>query len=196
MKEAQHKEKIIIGYDFERKRTHDTKVEFKKRAVLDILSYLKMYNSVNVQLDDYKTFKSSFLSEIEIVYKKSYPGVSMSKIYDLLDIDLNHLETLENNFNKYSHEVTSYGIYADITLDFNFYAETENEIVDYQSLVMVLDCLRALKNNGRTILIGELNNALFGAFAINYDTLTIQPNVEFIKNPLYSKRRGNPRTKL
>lgn len=188
--------KIVIGYDLEKKRSHDSREEFKKRAFLDIVSYLNIHNSIYVQSDNFNTLKSSFLIETEAVYKKSYPGVSMSKIYDLLDIDLNYLEVLENNFNKYSHAINLNGSYDGEEVDFNFYAESESEIIDYQNLVKILDCLKALKNNGRIILIGELNNSLFGAFAINYDTLTIQPNVEYIKNPLYSKRRGNPRTKL
>jgi hypothetical protein len=42
----------------------------------------------------------------------------------------------------------------------------------------------------------KLNNSLFGAFEIDLQHLTVKPKAEFIKNPRYSKRRGNPRLKL
>jgi len=189
------KKKEIIGYDIKRERSFQASKEFKKSAFLDILSYLRGYNGINVPLDNFKTFKRSFLSAFKEYYKNDYKGLSDHRIFELFEIDFLRLEELENNFNRYTHEIDFNGHPVNEP-DFNLYAENENEIITFQALENVLKSLRILKNTGRMVLIGELNNSLFGAFEIDLQSLTIKPKAEYIKNPRYSVRKGNPRLKL
>lgn len=187
--------KITIGYDIERKRNFDKAKEFKKSAFLDILSYLNTFNGINISKDKFNNLKSEFLKELENVYSKDYPGLSSQKLFDLFDIDKNKLEELEENYNRYSFEVNENGDPLQEP-DFNFYAENDIELSTFYALENILKSLHILKKNGRIVLIGELNNSLFGAFEIDLQFLTVKPKAEFIKNPRYSKRRGNPRLKL
>lgn len=189
------KKNEIIGYDIRRQRSFEASKEFKKSAFLDILSYLRGHSGINVSPNEFTTFKTSFLSAFKEYYKNDYKGLPDYRIYELFDIDFCRLEELENNFNRYSHEIDSNG-HPVIEPDFNLYAENENEIITFQALENVLKSLRILKNCGRMVLIGELNNSLFGAFEIDLQNLTIKPKAEYIKNPKYSIRKGNPRLKL
>lgn len=187
--------KIIIGYDIESKRMFDKSKEFKKNAFLDVLSYLNRFNGINIPIVKFKDFKSEFLKELENVYSKDYPGLSSHKLFDLFDIDKSKLIELEENFNKYTHEINENGDPLHEP-DFNYYAENENELSTFFALESILKSLHVLKKNGRMVLIGELNNALFGAYEIDLQFLSVKPKAQFIKNPRYSKRRGNPRLKL
>jgi len=187
--------KIVIGYDIERKRLFDKAKEFKKSAFLDVLNYVNGFNGINIPKEQFKDLKTNFLNELIKTYSKDYPGISERKLFDLFNVDLLKLEELEENYNRYSMEVDPNGNPLNEP-DFNFYAENESEITIYHALQNILKSLHVLKNNGRMVLIGELNNSLFGAFEIDLQHLTVKPKAEFIKNPRYSKRRGNPRLKL
>ena len=187
--------KIIIGYDIERKRDFDKAKELKKSAFLDVLNYLKGFNGINIPKDKFNNLTSEFLNELGKVYSKDYPGLSNQKLFDLFDIDKNKLNELEENFNRYSFDINENG-YPLHEPDFNFYAENDNELTTFHALENILKSLHVLKNSGRMVLIGELNNSLFGAFEIDLRNLMVKPKAEFIKNPRYSKRRGNPRLKL
>ena len=189
------KTKITIGYDIERKRLFDKTKEFKKNAFLDVLRYLNGFNGISVTHEQFSTLKTDFLNSLIERYSKDYPGISERKLFDLFNVDLIKLEELENNFNRYSHQVNENGDPLHEP-DFNFYAENDNELTTFHALENILKSLHVLKNSGRMVLIGELNNALFGAFEIDLQFLTVKPKAEFIKNPRYSKRRGNPRLKL
>jgi hypothetical protein len=187
--------KIIIGYDIERKRNFDKAKEFKKSAFLDILRHLNTFNGISIPKDKFNAFKTEFLNELIKVYSNDYPGLSDQKLFDLFDIDKNKLEELEENYNRYSIELDTNGDPLQEP-DFNFYAENDIELTTFHALENILKSLHILKKNGRIVLIGELNNSLFGAFEIDLQFLTVKPKAEFIKNPRYSKRRGNPRLKL
>lgn len=187
--------KITIGYDIERKRNFDKAKEFKKSAFLDVLSYLNGFNGINIPKDKFNNLTSEFLKELENVYSNDYPGLSSQKLFDLFDIDKNKLQELEDNFNRYSFEINENGDPLNEP-DFNFYAENDSELTTFHALENILKSLHVLKKSGRIVLIGELNNALFGAYEIDLQFLSVKPKAEFIKNPRYSKRRGNPRLKL
>jgi hypothetical protein len=159
------------------------------------LRYVNGFNGINIPKEQFKDLKTNFLNELIKTYSKDYPGISERKLFDLFNVDLLKLEELEENYNRYSMAIDSSGNPLNEP-DFNFYAETESEISTYHALQNILKSLHVLKNNGRMVLIGELNNALFGAFEIDLQFLTVKPKAEFIKNPRYSKRRGNPRLKL
>ena len=193
--ETIEEQKMIIGYDIERKRLFDKAKESKKNAFLDVLNYVNGFNGINIPIEQFKDLKTNFLNELIKTYSKDYPGISERKLFDLFNVDLLKLEELEENYNRYSMAIDSIGNPLNEP-DFNFYAETESEISTYHALQNILKSLHVLKNNGRMVLIGELNNALFGAFEIDLQFLTVKPKAEFIKNPRYSKRRGNPRLKL
>lgn len=188
-------QKIIIGYDIERKRLFDKVKEFKKSAFLDVLNYVNGFNGINIPTTQFKHLKTNFLNELIKTYSKDYPGISERKLFDLFNVDLLKLENLEENYNRYSLEIDTNGNPLNEP-DFNFYAECETEILTFHALQNILKSLHVLKNNGRMVLIGELNNSLFGAFEIDLQHLTVKPRAEFIKNPRYSKRQGNPRLKL
>lgn len=187
--------KITIGYDIERKRKFDKAKELKKSSFLAILRYLNGFNSINVPKEKFNNLTSEFLNELEKVYSKDYPGLSNQKLFDLFDIDKNKLQELEDNFNRYSFEINEKGDPIQDP-DFNFYAENDIELMTFHALENILKSLHVLKKSGRIVLIGELNNALFGAYEIDLQHLSVKPKAEFIKNPRYSKRRGNPRLKL
>jgi hypothetical protein len=187
--------KIVIGYDIERKRLFDKAKEFKKSAFLDVLRYVNGFNGINIPKEQFKDLKTNFLNELIKTYSKDYPGISERKLFDLFNVDLLKLEELEENYNRYSMEIDTNGNPLNEP-DCNFYAENESEITIYHALQNILKSLHVLKNNGRMVLIGELNNSLFGAFEIDLQHLIVKPKAEFIKNPRYSKRRGNPRLKL
>lgn len=187
--------KIVIGYDIERKYEFEKAKEFKKNAFLDVLSYLKGFNGINIPKDKFNDLTNEFLKELENVYSKDYPGLTNQKLFDLFDIDKNKLNELELNYNRYSFDINENGDPLHEP-DFNYYAENDIEISTFYALENILKSLHILKKNGRMVLIGELNNSLFGAYEIDLQYLRVQPKAEFIKNPKYSKRRGNPRLKL
>ena len=188
-------EKIKIGYDQQRERQFNERAQFKKNAFLDVLSYLKGFNSIELPQSEFKFFKTKFCEAIENKYLDQYPGINKETFFSLLGIDLNKLIELEENYNRYSLEIDEHGnplIYP----DFSIYTENENEHITFSALQNLLNSLKVLKELNRMILIGELNNSLFGAFEINLETKTIQPKPEYIKNVNYHKRAGNPRLKL
>lgn len=188
-------EKIAIGYDLERQRNFERNKELKKNAFLDILSHLDTFPSIKIQPNEFKALKTNFLKAIEKRYSANYPGIKETELYKLLGIDIYKLEELEENYNRIKLELDDNGNPINYP-DFNIYAETESEEKTFYALESILQNLKILKNEGRIVLIGELNNALFGAFEIDLNTMTIKPKAEYIKNSRYQKRKGNPRLKM
>jgi len=189
------KQKIKIGYNTEKERLFNERAQFKRSAFLSILTHLKAFSGINIQPEQFKTFKTSFCEAIKQKYSAQYPGINDTKLFELLSIDIYELNDLEENYNRYSIEIDEHGNPLEYP-DFSIYAENESEIITFNALENILNALKVLKQNNRMILIGELNNSLFGAFQIDLNNNTIQPRPEFIKNVNFHKRQGNPRLKM
>lgn len=188
-------QKIKIGHDADKERVFNERAQFKRSAFLDVLRHLKGFGGIDIQPSKFGNLKSEFLDAIKKKYASQYPGVKDSTLFDLLSVDLNELTQLEENYNRYSLELDEHGNPA-IYPDFSIYAENESEIMTFNALENILSALKVLKQNNRMILIGELNNSLFGAFNIDLNNLVITPNENFIKNVNYNRRAGNPRLKM
>lgn len=188
-------QKIKIGYDTDKERAFNEKAQFKRTAFLDVLTHLKGFVGIDIHPSKFNNLKSEFLDAIKKKYANQYPGVKDSTLFELLSVNVNELTELEENYNRYSLELDEHGNPA-IYPDFSIYAENESEIMTFNALENILSALKVLKQNNRMILIGELNNSLFGAYQINLSNNTIIPRPEFIKNVNFHKRHGNPRLKM
>lgn len=189
------KQRIKIGHDTEKERAFNERAQFKRTAFLSILAHLRSFGSIEVAPSKFKDLKNEFLSAIKTKYSNQYPGVKDTTLFDLLSIDINELTELEENYNRYSLDLDEHGNPAQYP-DFSIYAENESEIMTFNALDQILSALKVLKQNNRMILIGELNNSLFGAFEINLTNNTVSPRPEFIKNVNFQRRQGNPRLKM
>jgi hypothetical protein len=187
--------KIKIGHDQQKERAFNQRAESKKNVFLDVLSYVNTFDGINIPTDKFPILRTHFCECIKKKYCDQYPGISDYTLFSLLGVDLDKLRELEDNFNQHDIEIDIHGNPLQYP-DFSIYAENENEIMVLNALENILTSLKVLRQSNRTILIGELNNALFGAYEINLNSMQIIPKTEYIKNVNFAQRRGNPRLKL
>lgn len=188
-------QKIKIGFDTEKEKAFNLKAQSKKKAFLDVLSHVDTFNDISIPLDKFPILRTHFCECIKKKYYEQYPGVSEYTLFSLLGVDLDKLKELEDNFNQHDIDIDIHGNPLKYP-DFSIYAISENEVITYQALDNILKALHVLKKSNRLVLIGELNNALFGAYQIDLNNKLIMPRAEYIKNINFSQRRGNPRLKL
>lgn len=188
-------QRIKIGHDTDKERAFNERAQYKRTAFLSILTHLRGFVGIDIPPSKFNNLKNEFLKAIKTKYENQYPGVKDATLFELLSVNVNELIELEENYNRYSLELDEHGNPAEYP-DFSIYAETENEIMTFNALENILSALKVLKQNNRMILIGELNNSLFGAYQIDLTTNTICPRPEFIKNVNFQMRQGNPRLKM
>lgn len=140
---------IVIDYNFEAEKQFKQNLEQKKLLFSNVLEYCEKF----VKIKDIKVFQENIFQEFIRLFIEKYRNefpliVSDEKMFDLAEVDLKKIRTLETQFNEiiidgYDAETNTYK-----EVDFSIKTTNENQKNEF----IKLDKFTKVLNENRSIL--------------------------------------------
>lgn len=166
---------IVIGHRTEEEKQYRINLDTKKKALEDFYSYVGKF----ISTEDRNTFTSNlyetFIQRFSDRYAKDFPHISLNKIFDLMDVNTNKINSLIQTINSIDLDIEA------PAPDFNIYTENEEENKLHTYLQNIIENIDHLKEK-RNVYPAPLISAFNGMLAFDFLTNTIIPSVSFIKN--------------
>ena len=172
--------KIKIGFNEKAETQYLNDLQAKQIALQTLADYLLEYVE---EIDVNALYKAPNEYSIEIVankFKEAYKGAKIEKIFDIIGFNTTKVERLCNEFKAVDIQINANTLEPLETVDFNIYAETDEQIEKYNAVQNVCDSIKVLMKYAPNIHKGELINALRGAVVPDYTNNHIQKNIGFI----------------
>lgn len=165
---------IVIGYRTDEAKRYTIDLEVKKKALEDFYSYVGKF----ISTEDRNTFTSNlyetFIQRFSDRYSKDFPHISLHKIFDLMDVNTNKINSLIQTINSIDLDIEA------TEPDFNIYTENEEENKLHTYLQNIIENIDYLKEK-RNVYPAPLISAFNGMLQFDFLTNTIIPSVAFIK---------------
>lgn len=165
---------IVIGHKTEEEKQYRINLEAKKKALEGFYDYVGQF----ISTEDRKTFTSNlyetFIQRFSDRYAKDFPHISINKIFDLMDVNTNKINSLIQTINSIDLDIDT------PEPDFNIYTENEEENKLHTYLKNIIENIDNLKEK-RNVYPAPLISAFNGMLQFDFQTNTIIPSVGFIK---------------
>ncbi len=187
MKETVNFKPIKITELTEQKKAFEKQFNDKISAFNELIKATQEYipvDDVNAFLDNgkltpetyFKTFEDVFLNK----YKNDFPPISVQKMYELMNFDINALNVKITLINSIEIDVNFSTGEPFNTPSWDIYTETPEQNKTFDLLNTMLTAIKELKKNGKTIYPAPICQALNGAVMYDFKDNELKANPNFI----------------
>lgn len=166
---------IVIGFKTEEQKRYRESVEAKLSALQTFYDYVGKY----ISTEDRETFRANlygtFVERFYDKYSKDYPHISISKMFALLDVNTDKINSLIATINANDIDETA------PDPDFNIYTESEEQNKLYSYLKTIIENIENIKGQGHTIYPAPLVSAFNGALNFDFKENRLIPSIHFVK---------------
>jgi hypothetical protein len=166
---------IIIGYKAEEEKKYKTNLEAKISSLQTFYDYVGKF----ISTEDRKTFRANlydtFVQRFYDKYAKDYPHITINKMFGLLDVDIQRINSLITTINSIDIDEN------EEPQDFNIYTENEEQNKLYGYLKTIIDNIENLQKGGFTIYPAPLVNAFNGSLHFDFKDNRLKPSIHFVK---------------
>ena len=165
---------IVIGYKQEEAKRYKNNLEAKLSALQTFYEYVGQF----ISTEDRNVFRANlydtFVQRFYDKYSKDYPHITINKIFALLDVNIEKINSLISTINTIEIEET------ENAPDFNIYTESEEQNKLHKYLQNIIENIDHLKET-RNIFPAPLISGFNGMFQFDFTTNKIVPSIPFIK---------------
>ncbi len=187
MKETVNFKPIKITELTEQKKAFEKQFNDKISAFNELIKATQEYipvDDVNAFLDNgkltpetyFKTFEDVFLNK----YKNDFPPISVQKMYELMNFDINALNVKITLINSIEIDVNFSTGEPFNTPSWDIYTETPEQNKTFDLLNTMLTAIKELKKNGKTVYPAPICQALNGAVMYDFKDNELKANPNFI----------------
>lgn len=187
MKETVNFKPIKITELTEQKKAFEKQFNDKISAFNELIKATQEYipvDDVNAFLDNgkltpetyFKTFEDVFLNK----YKNDFPPISVQKMYELMNFDINALNVKITLINSIEIDVNFSTGEPFNTQSWDVYTETPEQNKTFDLLNTMLTAIKELKKNGKTVYPAPICQALNGAVIYDFKDNELKANPNFI----------------
>ena len=166
---------IVIGYKQEEAKRYKNNLEAKLSALQTFYEYVGQF----ISTEDRNVFRANlydtFVQRFYDKYSKDYPHITINKIFALLDVNIEKINSLISTINTIEIEET------ENAPDFNIYTESEEQNKLHKYLQNIIENIEILQKDGATIYPAPLVNAFNGALQFDFKENRLKPSVNFVK---------------
>lgn len=187
MKETVNFKPIKITELTEQKKAFEKQFNDKISAFNELIKATQEYipvDDVNAFLDNgkltpetyFKTFEDVFLNK----YKNDFPPISVQKMYELMNFDINALNVKITLINSIEIDVNFSTGEPFNPPSWDIYTETPEQNKTFDLLNTMLTAIKELKKNGKTVYPAPICQALNGAVIYDFKDNELKTNPNFI----------------
>jgi hypothetical protein len=171
--------KKVIGTD-SGLESHYRQIGAKKIKIAT--SVIEMFYGSHLDIPDYSELAKDFMAYAELQLRKMMPHfpkeVSLDKLAEMVDLDLNQLLKYQREFLKLNIELNN-DLSEYILPNCDLVIQTPREHERYAIYEQIKGIVQTLKAHGTPVQVNDLNRALPVFEVIN--PIGLQPNVTWIK---------------
>lgn len=166
---------IVIGHKHEEEKRYTINVEAKIKALEEFYSYVGRF----ISTEDRNVFRANlydtFVQRFYDKYSKDYPHITINKIFALLDVNIEKINSLISTINSIEIDET------EDAPDFKIYTESEEQNKLFGYLQTIIHNIEILQKDGATIYPAPLISAFNGALQFDFKDNRLKPSVNFVK---------------
>lgn len=166
---------IVIGYRNEDEKNYKTRLEAKTSALEEFYSYVGKFISTEDRTTFTTNLYETFIQRFSDRYSKDFPHLSLNKIFGLMDINTDKINSLIQRINSIDIDITA------ASPDFNIYTENEEQNKLFGYLQTIINSIEILQKSGKHIYAAPLVQAFNGALNFDFKENKLKPSIHFVK---------------
>ena len=170
--------RIPITIDKDKQTKWRSNLRLKQRLLRDLYKYVNKFIKVEHEHELQGNFYNEFIERFLAKYQSEFPPISVVKMLDAMDVDIQLLEKACNDINAIDIKLNE-----DLEAkepDFNIYTESEDQNKLYKALEKVCNDLKQLHEMGVRLTPQVLQQGTNQALIYDWSERRMKPNLRRI----------------